>query len=344
MKKQPLKNKTAIVTVRDSFFAVRNYRYFGLLVGLLAIVLASLIFTPSMFTFDSIVSMLRNNSLYAILAAGIMLVLITGGIDLSIASTLALSGIVTSMLMKDNPSLPPFIWLFVATAIGAACGVINGFLVGKMKMIPLIVTLGTMYIYRGLAFLVSGGVWLFPQHFTDGYKAFAQGKILGIFNITWFAVLIFAAVAVFLALTKPGRRIYAIGSNPESARIAGIKEGNTKLLAYTICGALAGLAGMLYSANYAVCYYAIAEGNEMQAIAICILGGVSIAGGRGRIDGVVISVIIMSFISYFISLLPNMSVWQDAIQGGIIIIAVAINIFTGRLSEKRALRERGMRI
>jgi rhamnose transport system permease protein len=323
---------------------INNYRYSGLLIGFFVILLFSAILTPSMFNFNSISSMLRNNSVYAILALGIMVVLITGGIDLSIASTLALSGVITTMLLRSNPGIPSIIWLFVSAGIGALCGALNGFLIGKLNMIPLIVTLGTMYIYRGLAYLVSGGTWYFPHQFPESYKLISQGTFLGIYNITWIAIILFCLMGVFLALTKSGRRIYAIGTSSDSSKVTGINIGNVKLKAYIICGALAGLAGMLYSANYAVCYYGIAEGNEMQAIAICILGGVSITGGRGRIDGVFISLIIMSFISYFISLLPNMSVWQDAIQGAIIIIAVGINIFTGKLTFNRALKERGKRI
>jgi rhamnose transport system permease protein len=318
-----------------------NYRYMGLVIGLIVILVASAIFTPAMFTFNSLSSMLRNNSVYAILAIGIMVVLITGGIDLSIASTLALSGVVTTMLMRSNPGVPSFMWIFVSAGIGALCGAVNGFLIGKLNMIPLIVTLGTMYIFRGLAYLISGGSWYFPHHFPDSFKFFAQGTFLGIYNITWIVILLFIFMALFLSLFKPGRRIYAIGTSDDSAKVTGIKTANVKFIAYVICGALAGLAGMLYAANYAVCYYGIAEGNEMQAIAICILGGVSITGGKGRIDGVIISLIIMSFIGFFIGLLPNMSVWQDAIQGLIIIIAVGINIFTGKLTFNRALKERG---
>lgn len=323
---------------------IREYRYNGLLIGLAIILLASAIFTPSMFTFESLSSMFRNNSVYAILAIGIVVVLITGNIDLSIASTLALSGVVTTMLLRSNPNMPVFVWIIVSALIGALCGAFNGFLVGKLKMISLIVTLGTMYIYRGLAYLVSGGKWYFPHHFTDNFKAIAQNKTLGLFNISWIVIILFIFMALFLSFTKPGRRIYAIGSNPQSAQVAGINNGNVKFIAFVICGACAGLAGMLYAANYAVCYYGIAEGNEMQAIAICILGGVSITGGKGRVDGVVISLIIMSFIGYFISLLPNMSVWQDAIQGAIILIAVGINTFTGKLAITRSLKERGKRI
>lgn len=320
---------------------ITQYRSFGLLVGMVILIILGLIITPAMFKVDSIISMLRNNSIYAILAIGMMFVLLTGGIDLSVGSTLALTGVITSLLMSNNPGVPAIVWVLVSLIIGALCGFINGFLIGKLNMIPMISTLGTMYAFRGLAFLVSGGNWLFPHLFTSGYTWYAEGSFLGIYNITWIAIILFALAAIFLAITKPGRRIYAIGTSSESSKISGINEGNVKILAYTLCGTLSGLAGMLYTANHAISFYGMAEGFEMQAIAICILGGVSIVGGKGRIDGVVISTVMMGFISYFISLLPGLSVWQDAIQGGIIIIAVAINIITLKMADKRALKERG---
>lgn len=323
------------------FRKIAQYRNFGLLVGMIILIILGLIITPAMFTMDSIISMLRNNSIYAILAIGMMFVLLTGGIDLSVGSTLALTGVVSSLLMSTNPGIPAVIWVLVSILIGALCGFVNGFLIGKLNMVPMISTLGTMYAFRGLAFLISGGSWLFPHLFTPGYTWYAGGNFLGIYNITWIAIILFVLAAIFLSITKPGRRIYAIGTSSESSKVSGINEGNVKILSYTLCGALSGLAGMLYTANHAISFYGMAEGFEMQAIAICILGGVSIVGGKGRIDGIVISTVMMAFISYFISLLPGLSVWQDAIQGGIIIIAVVINIITLKMADKRTLKEKG---
>lgn len=325
----------------NKFKRITQYKNFGLLVGMVILIILGIIITPAMFKVDSIVSMFRNNSIYAILSIGMMLVLLTGGIDLSVGSTLALTGVITSLLMKNNTGIPAIVWVLVSLLIGALCGFINGFLIGKLNMIPMISTLGTMYVFRGLAFLISGGTWLFPHMFTSSYTWYAEGNFLGIYNITWIAIILFVLAAIFLAITKPGRRIYAIGTSPESSKVSGINEGNVKILAYTLCGTLSGFAGMLYTANHAISFYGMAEGVEMQAIAICILGGVSIAGGKGRIDGVIISTMMIGFISYFISLLPGLSVWQDAIQGGIIIIAVAINIITLKMADKRALKERG---
>lgn len=320
---------------------ILNGKNNGLLIAFAALLIVAAIVTPSMYSVNSIMNMLQNNAVYMILAVGMMFVIITGGIDLSVASTLGLSGVICSSLMSKNVNVPAIVWVFLGILIGVLCGAFNGFIVGYLKMVPMIATLGTMYIYRGFAFLASGGKWWFPHQFTEGYLKFATGKIFSVYNILWITLIIFIITGIFLGFTSQGRRIYAIGTNKESAKVAGINEAKTTFMAFTLCGALAGLAGMLYTANYAISYYGMGLGFEMIAIAICILSGVSISGGKGRIDGVIIGALMMSVITYFISLLPGLSVWQNAIQGGIIIFAVAINLFTNHSARKRALKERG---
>ena len=285
-------------------------------------------------------NMLQNNAVFGLLAVGEMLVILTGGIDISIGATLSFSGVVCCRLMAENPTVPAIVWVVLSLVVGAVCGLINGSLVGYFKIVPMIATLGTMYAYRGFSFLFSGGEWWFPHQFTQQYQDFATKRFLGISSLLWILIIVFILAMIFLGYTSRGRRIYAIGTNRESARIASINEARVTLMAMTICGMLAGLAGMLYTANYATCSYSIGESYEMTAIAICILGGVSITGGKGKVDGVFIGFIMMSVITYFISLLPGLSVWSDAIQGGIIIAAVGLNIFTEKSAIKRALKER----
>ncbi|PWJ49722.1 ABC transporter permease [Faecalicatena contorta] len=315
-------------------------RNFGLLLGLVVLLILAAIITPSMYSVNSIINMLQNNAVYGLLAIGEMMVILTAGIDISIGATLSLTGVVCCRLMAENPSVPAVVWVLLALVIGALCGAFNGILVGYFKMVPMIATLGTMYAFRGFSFLFSGGQWWFPHQFTEGYLKFATLRILGIPSILWILVLVFALAILFLGYTSRGRRIYAIGTNRESSQVAGIREERVVFLAMTLCGALAGLGGMLYTANYATCSYSIGEGYEMTAIAICILGGVSISGGKGKVDGVIIGFLMMAVITYFISLLPGLSVWSDAIQGAIIIAAVALNIYMERSAERRALKER----
>ena len=255
----------------------------GLIAVLIILLVIARFLTPGMFTATSLVSMLQNNTIYALLAIAEMMVILTGGIDISIASQLAFVGISCTTLACSHPGIPGIVWVLFAIVLGALCGALNGFLVGYLHMVPMICTLGTMYIFRGLAF---------------------------------------------------------VGTSRESAAVAGIKEPKVTFYSFVICGAVTGLAGMLYTANYAIGYYGMADGFEMTAIAICVLGGVSITGGKGRMDGVAIGALIMSVITYFISMIPGMSVWQKSLQGGIIIVAVAINYFTEQSAKRQALKER----
>ncbi len=316
-------------------------RNFGLCVALVLLLILAYIITPSMYSFNSIVSMLQNNAVYGILAIAEMMVILTGGIDISIGSILAFVGIFCTRFMAENPEIPAIVWVIGSMLMGGCCGAFNGLIVGYFKMVPMIATLGTMYIFKGLAFLISGGQWWFPHQFTEGYQKFATMRIAGIPTILFFVVAIFILATIFLGHTSAGRRIYAIGTSKASSQVAGIKEAKVTFYAMVICGVLAGLSGMLYTANYATGSYTVGEGYEMTAISICILGGVSINGGKGKVDGVFLGFITMSIITYFISLLPGLSVWSDALQGAIIIAAVVLNLSTERAAAKRALKERG---
>ncbi len=327
-------NKSFVKKITES-------RNFGLCLGLIVLLVMAKILTPSMYSFNSIISMLQNNAVYALLAIGEMMVILIGGIDLSNGALLSFVGVLSTRLMAENPGVPAIVWVIMAIAVGGVCGAFNGLIVGYFKMVPMIATLGTMYIFRGLAFLVSGGQWWFPHQFTQGYQNFATMRIAGVPTILWFVVLIFIIAYIFLEFTAPGRRIYAVGTSRESSKVAGINQAKVIFYAMVIDGMLAGLSGMLYTANYATCSYGIGEGYELTAIAICILGGVSITGGKGKIDGVFLGFLMMSIITYFISLLPGLSVWSDALQGAIIIAAVCMNLYTERSAAKRALKERG---
>lgn len=314
----------------------------GLIAVLIILLVIARFLTPGMFTATSLVSMLQNNTIYALLAIAEMMVILTGGIDISIASQLAFVGISCTTLACSHPGIPGIVWVLFAIVLGALCGALNGFLVGYLHMVPMICTLGAMYIFRGLAFVVSGGQWWFAAQYEElnGYRTFAIGQFLGLPIILWITIILLVVAGLFLGYTSAGRRIYAIGTSRESAAVAGIKEPKVTFYSFVICGAVTGLAGMLYTANYAIGYYGMADGFEMTAIAICVLGGVSITGGKGRMDGVAIGALIMSVITYFISMIPGMSVWQKSLQGGIIIVAVAINYFTEQSAKRQALKER----
>jgi rhamnose transport system permease protein len=320
------------------FKKVTSYHEFGLIIAFAAILIIAAFITPKMFQPEALHQMFRNYAVCGILAVGMLAVILTGGIDLSIGSTLALAGIVSSQLLIAG--FPVAVCILGGIGIGLVCGSINGILAGYCKVLPLIATLSTMYIYRGFAFIVGQGKWMMPNIYSAAYTSVTLGTPLVLHNILIIYIVILLLAGLFFSRIKLGRRIYAVGSNYESARVAGINADLIRFASYLIMGFLAGLTGFLYTSNYAVWEPQIGAGLEMDAIAICVLGGVSMVGGSGSVGGVFIATLLMSVVSYFLSMLPGMSVWKMALQGAIIIVAAAVDILTVRLSVTYALKTR----
>lgn len=323
---------------------VINYKGFGLSSTIVVLLILLAVFSSDFYSWTSFTTVLSNNSVYAILAVGIMFVLLTGGIDISVASTMAVSACATSELMKAAPNIHPILWVLVAIIIGAGCGFINGILIGKLKIAPMIATLGTMFTYRGLAYVITGGEQIHQGEFTEAFKAISRSTFLGITSATWIVVIIIVATAVFLALTKPGRRLYAIGTNEQSATITGTNVANVKIMAYTICGALAGLSGIIFAGNYASVHSEVGLNFEMTAIAMCVIGGVSNKGGKGRVDCLVLGIFFMSLLMTLLARIPSISTFEEAIKGAIIVIAVVINIVNDNIKARKEVLEMGRRL
>ncbi len=318
---------------------VKN-RSFGLVVACAVLMLLAWRMTPQLLTGPALNDMLRNNAIAGILAIGMLMVLVTRGIDLSIAATMVFSGLIISMINADHPDVPIWLLVVLAVLIGTVIGLYNGLLVSKLKLLPIIATLSTLYVIRGLAYIMSKSRWIVPANYTDSYKAFASGKVIGINNLVVTAAIMFVVFFVILTYLKFGRRIYAIGSSPKSAEISGINSDVVIIAVYTIMGAIAGLAGFLYTSNYAIAQSTMAMGMELDVIAICILGGVSISGGTGKISGIIVATLLFAIISSFLSMLSGLSIWTDAIKGVLIVGAVLLNIYTSRMSTQRALKAR----
>ncbi len=317
-------------------------RSFGLVMACVVLLLLASQLTPQLLTPEAINDMLKNNAISGILAIGMLMVLVTRGIDLSIAATMVFSGLVISMINADHPGVPVFLLVVIAVGIGTVIGLYNGILISKLKLLPIIATLSTLYVIRGLGYVVSDSRWIVPANFTDGYKAFATGKVLGVNNLIISAIVMFLIAWITLSYLKFGRRIYAIGSSPASAKVTGINSVAVTLAVYAIMGGIAGFAGFLYTSNYAIAQSTMAMGMEMDVIAICILGGVSINGGTGRISGIIVATVLFAIISSFLSMLSGLSIWTDAIKGIIIVSAVILNIYTSRSAKQRALKERNI--
>ncbi|MEC0369143.1 ABC transporter permease [Paenibacillus chibensis] len=319
-----------------------KFREMGLLVFIILLCVGVQLRNPSFLTWENINDIATNTAILAILAVGMMLVIITRGIDLSIGATLALSGMTAALAVKEMPDLHPLLALLLGTAVGLVCGMVIGLLVARIGILPIIATLGMMNVFRGLTYEASGGKWVSAHQMPNSFKGIASGSLLGINNLIVIAVLIYIAAYYFVNHTRTGRRIYAVGSNPESAEISGIKSKRILWLVYSVMGGLAGLAGVLWVSKFASAQGDTASGYELNVIAACVLGGVSIAGGSGKISGIILGSVLLGILNNALPMVNVSPFWQNWIQGMIIVIAVIINALVKRGIDRNNLIRRKM--
>lgn len=312
-----------------------------LLIGAIVLLLA-LISTrfPAFVSPSNLAHVFNDTSPLILLAIGQMIVVLTKCIDLSIAANLALTGMVVAMINVAAPGVPVVVILFVAIGMGTLLGMFNGVLVWKLGIPPIVVTLGTMTIFRGIIFLLSDGKWVNSHEMSLAFKAFPRTELLGLPMLSWIAIFVVIVFAVVMTRTTLGRAFYAAGGNPHAATYAGIDVGKTQFWAFTISGALAGLTGYLWVSRYAVAYVDIAAGFELDVVAACVIGGVSIMGGIGSVGGALLGALFLGVIKNALPVVNVSPFWQLAISGSAIIIAVALNAQAnrdkGRIILKRA--------
>ncbi len=312
------------------------------LLALALIALVGLVYLrfPAFASPNSLLGVFNDTSILIILALGQMAVILTRCIDLSMASNLALVGMCTAMLNSALPSIPIPILVFLAMFLGALLGSINGILVWKLDIPPIVVTLGTLTIFRGLIFLLSEGQWVNAHEMSPAFKALPRLSIFGIPALSWFAILCIAGMYVLLTRTHYGRAFYAVGGNPNAAVYTGIDVGRTRFNAFVLSGALSGIAGYLWVSRYAVAYVDIAAGFELDVVAACVIGGISIAGGMGSIGGAVLGALFLGVIKNALPVVNISPFWQQAISGAAIIVAVIFNARSerrlGRIILKKA--------
>ena len=295
---------------------------------------------PAFITLSNLAAVFNDTSPLILLAIGQMIVILTKCIDLSVAANLALTGMVVSLINIAAPGLPIIVTLVVATGFGACLGMFNGILVWKLDIPPIVVTLGTMTIFRGTIFLLTEGKWVNSHEMSDTFKAFPRTEILGLPVLSWFAIAAVILFTVVMTRTTLGRAFYAAGGNPHAATYAGINVGRTQFWAFTISGALAGLTGYLWVSRFAVAYVDVAGGFELTVVAACVIGGVSIMGGIGTVPGALLGALFLGIIANALPVVNISPFWQMAISGGAIIIAVVLNAQAnrtkGRIILKRA--------
>jgi rhamnose transport system permease protein len=280
---------------------------------------------PAFATPRNLAGLLDDTAILIMLALAQMLVILVRGIDLSIAANLALCGMLAAQFDRSFPSAGALSMILMTLGAGAALGAFNGLLVWKLRLPPIVVTLGTMSVYRGVIFLLSGGAWVNENEMSRGFVGFPRAEFLGLTTLAWLALLVVAAFIVALNRTRIARDLYAAGGNPDAANYSGIDAGRMQFIAYTICGAIAGVCGYLWVARLAVAYTDIALGFELSVIAACLIGGVSIAGGTGTAVGVLLGCLFIGIIRSSLPLVGISAFWQMFINGAVILVAVLLS-------------------
>ncbi len=313
-----------------------------LAVILIILVAAVSIKNPAFFTNSAIQQLIKNNAVTLVAVLGMLCVMLTGGIDISITSTMAFAGMSIGMLIKYGYIESTLLAFAIAIGIGLCCGLIVGLVISRADVPPIICSLGFMYVYRAMGYIVSnGGEWASASAL-GSFGDLATSKILGINVIIWIVAIIYAFFFWFMKMTRTGRKIYAVGSNPEAAQVSGINVANVKLLAYTIMGVLAGLCGALHVSIYASAMPNLQKGGEMNVIAACVIGGVSMSGGRGTVGGALLGGLILATIIKALPFIGIDSLAQNTFKGVLILVVIVVNVLLQRAADKNALKGREM--
>ncbi|MHA6691476.1 ABC transporter permease [Devosia sp. A449] len=288
----------------------------------------------------NLLTIFNDSSILMMLALGQMAVILTRSIDLSMASNLALTGMIVAMTNAAFPGIPIPLLIAGCVVTGGMLGAFNGILVWKLNIPPIVVTLGTLTIFRGLVFVISGGAWVNAAQMSPDFIQLQRGSFLGLPLLSWFAIVVALLFWLVMTRTPLGRSLYAIGVNPTASVYTGINVGRTKFYAFTIAGAVSGLCGYLWISRYVIASVEVAGGYELTIIAACVIGGVSIAGGIGTVTGVLLGALFLGVINNALPVINISPFWQMAISGTAILLAVVLNARgerrKGRVILKRA--------
>jgi ribose/xylose/arabinose/galactoside ABC-type transport system permease subunit len=306
-------------------FNINSVRELGIFLAFVFILVTLMILSPNAFARPAnLINILKQASINGILATGMMFVIISGGIDLSVGSIVALSGVVAASYAHPG-EYPLIVPLILALAVGALVGLLNGAGVAYGGLPPFIITLGTMTIVRGVALIAANGQPVF--NVTKEFEAAAGGFVLGrVPNLVVYYVIITLVLAFVLTKTVFGRQVYAVGGNETAARVSGIHVDKIKLAVYTLSGFLAGVAGFLLASRIISGNPTSGQAYELDAIAAVVIGGVSMSGGSGKWYGTVIGALMIAIISNGLDILNVSSHFQLIIKGLIIIVAVLVDI------------------
>ena len=299
-----------------------RFREAGISVFILILVIAVTLRAPSFLTVDNFEDILLNISILTIVALAQTMVIITHGIDLSVSSMIGLVAMMVGFVLKQNTELPVLFAVVLGMALGTVLGSFNGLIITFGKVPPIIATLGTLSIFRGMVFYYSQGTWINSFELPRTFKLLSKGTPLGLPNMVIIAIIVAVIVYYFLNYTRTGRDIYAVGSNPDAAQFAGIRKQRIIFLVYMISGLLSGLAAVLWVSRFESAQTNTALGFELQTVAAAVVGGVSISGGVGTVPGVLLGALLLGIIQNSLTLIRISPFWQLAAQGLLILIAV----------------------
>lgn len=321
------------------------------LVALVIIIAVFASLSPNFLQPDNLILMTRHVAMNAILAMGMLLVILNGGIDLSVGSIVGLSGVVAGYLLQgfDLPLSDlvayPAVWvvIVISLAIGALVGYINGFLVARLNVAPFIATLGMLYVARGIALLITNGETFTklrgePKLGNTGFLAVLAGTPLGIPMPVWLMIAFAVVLSLVLNRTAFGRWLYATGGNERAAELSGVPVRRVKVLIYVISGFCAGTVGLLLTADLPAATPRGGEFYELNAIAAVVIGGAALSGGRGTIRGTLIGAFVIGFLVDGLVLVGVSVFWQQVIKGAVIIFAVAVDQLQQTLQKRRDLK------
>lgn len=329
-----------ITSSRPSLLSVfarfRELALIGFIVLLVAVIGLR---NPHFLTLTNFRDILMDISILAMIALAQAMIIITRGIDLSVSSMLALVAMMVSFIVRAFPTTPILLCVLLGIVLGSALGSLNGLIITVGRVPPIIATLGTMSIYRGLVFLYSGGTWINAFEMPASFKQLAKGAPLLLPNLVLIAAGVAVIVFVFLNHTRSGRDIYALGTNPDAARVAGIRTQRATFMVYVIAGIVCGLAGVLWASRYEAAQTNTALGFELQTVAASVIGGVSMMGGIGTVPGVLLGALTLGIIQNGLILSGISPFWQLAVQGLLILLAViSDSLIQGRIKATRGAK------
>ncbi|TKK85776.1 ABC transporter permease [Herbidospora galbida] len=321
---------------------VGRVRELGIVVALAALFGVTGVVNPAFLSPASIRDILLNSAIIATLAVGQTLVVVTRNVDLSVSSVVGISAFGGALILADHPGVPIPVVVAGCVLLGAACGAVNGLLVGVAKVPALVATLGTLYAFRGVDYAWAGGRQVNAADMPEGFLRLGSADVLGVPLPALVALTVVLAVGWVLRNLPQGRELYAIGSSPDAAVLAGIAVKRRVVSAFVVSGALAGLAGVIWAARFGTVDATVATGKELDVIAAVVVGGVAIFGGSGTVYGAALGALLLSGITSALAVLRVDALAQTAVNGALILAAIMLDRLLA-LRMARALRKRRYR-